>query len=85
LDGNWITKERTAGSCVPAAKNATNANGNIVCFVGCGAQPRGGLNAVANIFDLEQIVLFGRGHTNQDRIAQQAKARGTTARGCSSG
>ena len=85
LDGNWITEVRTAGLSALAAKYMANPSAKTIGFVGCGAQARSHLNAFADVFDLEHMVYFGRGQANQDRLAEQAKARGMTATACSSG
>lgn len=85
LDGNWITEVRTAGLSALAAKYMANPHAKTIGFVGCGAQARSHLDAFADLFDLEHMVYFGRGQANQDRLAEQAKARGLTATVCSSG
>ncbi|MGB5560445.1 MAG: ornithine cyclodeaminase family protein [Paracoccaceae bacterium] len=85
LDGNWITEVRTAGLSALAAKYMANPNAKTIGFVGCGAQARSHLDAFADIFDLEHMVYFGRGQANQDRLADQAKARGISSTACSSG
>ena len=85
LDGNWITEVRTAALSALTAKYMANPNATTIGFVGCGAQARSHLDAFADLFALEHMVYFGRGQANQDRLAEQAKARGLTATACSSG
>lgn len=84
LDGNWITEVRTAALSALAAKYLTNPNAKTIGFVGCGAQARSHFDAFADLFNLEHMVYFGRGQANQDRLAEQAKARGVTETACSS-
>ncbi|WP_050605425.1 ornithine cyclodeaminase family protein [Ruegeria sp. 6PALISEP08] len=85
LDGNWITEVRTAGLSAMAAKYMANSDAKTIGFVGCGAQARSHLDAFADIFDLEHMCYFGRGQANQDRLAEQAKARGIPSTACASG
>lgn len=85
LDGNWITEVRAAGFSALAAKYMATPHARTIGFVGRGAQTRGHLDAFADLFVLEHMVYFERGQASQDRLAEQAKARGMTASECSSG
>ncbi len=85
LDGNWITAVRTAGLSATAAKYMANADSAVMGFVGCGVQAQSHLDAFAEMFPLKHVKYFGRGQTNQDKLAQRAGALGLTSEACTSG
>lgn len=85
LDGNWITEVRTAGLSALAATYLANPDAKTIGFVGCGAQARSHLDAFGDLFNLENMIYFGRGQANQDRLAALAESRGMTTQACTSG
>ena len=82
VDGNWVTERRTAGLSVVAAKRLARADLASVAFIGCGVQARGHLEALGDLFPLQEIRAFGRGSTNRDALCQLARSRGMTAVPC---
>jgi ornithine cyclodeaminase/alanine dehydrogenase len=74
LDGNWITAVRTAGLSSVAATRLANPDSRSVGLIGCGVQARSHLKAFAELFPLEQVLLFGRGGANMELTTQTAKA-----------
>ena len=53
-----------------------------MAFIGCGVQARGHLEALGDLFPLQEIRAFGRGSTNRDALCQLARSRGMTAVPC---
>ncbi len=78
MQAGWITKVRTAGlSCVAALRMAPPQS-RVLGLVGAGKQARGHLVALADLFPLEQVRIFGRGQANIDRLARLASELGLT-------
>jgi ornithine cyclodeaminase/alanine dehydrogenase-like protein (mu-crystallin family) len=85
LDGNWITAVRTAGLSATAAKHMARPDASVIGFAGCGVQARSHLQAFAEIFDLEQVKIFGRGQANKDALRAMAEGMGLSVEGCAEG
>ena len=85
MDGNWITAVRTAALSATAARRMAGSEAATIGFVGCGVQARSHLNSFADIFPLKHAIYFGRGQTNQDKLALEAQQRGLTSAPCESG
>jgi ornithine cyclodeaminase/alanine dehydrogenase len=79
IDGNWVTEKRTAGLSAVAARRMARAESSVVAFIGCGVQARGHLEAMAELFPLQEIRAFGRGAANRDALCALARARGLRA------
>jgi ornithine cyclodeaminase/alanine dehydrogenase-like protein (mu-crystallin family) len=79
MDGNWITAVRTAGISAVAAKRLARADSSIAAFVGCGVQARSHLDALAALYPLKEVRLFGRGKPNRDALCRAAEALGCKA------
>ena len=79
LDGNWITAVRTAGVSAVAAKRLARPDSSVAAFIGCGVQARSHLDALAELFPLEEIRAFGRGSANRDALCRKAEALGCKA------
>lgn len=82
LDGNWVTAVRTAGLSLTAAKYLARATAATIGFVGCGVQARSHLALFKDIYPLKEVVYFGRGQANQDRLAGEATSMGLEAHAC---
>ncbi len=85
LDGNWITAVRTAGLSATAAKYMANPQAKTIGFVGCGVQAHSHLDAFHQLFPLEELLYFGRGQANQDRLAARAAQLGLSSKACKTG
>ncbi len=85
LDGNWITAVRTAALSATAAKRMAHPGSETIGFVGCGVQAQSHLNAFADIFPLKHVIYFGRGQSNQDKLAALASQRRLTSASCQTG
>jgi ornithine cyclodeaminase/alanine dehydrogenase-like protein (mu-crystallin family) len=79
LDGNWVTAIRTAGLSAVAAKRLAKPKASIAAFIGCGVQAHSHLQALAELFPLQEIRAFGRGSANRDAFCQRAEAMGLVA------
>ena len=84
VDGNWVTAKRTAGLSAVAAKRLARRDSSSAAFIGCGVQARGHLDALADLFPLQDIRAFGRGAGNRDALCRMAESRGITAIACDS-
>jgi len=85
LDGNWITAVRTAGLSTVAAKYMAKPDSSVVAFIGSGVQARSHLEAFDDMYQLEEVKIFGRGQENIDRLCQTANELGKSAVVCASG
>ncbi len=79
VDGNWVTAVRTAGLSAVAAKRLANPEASIAAFIGCGVQAHSHLQALAELFPLQEIRAFSRGTTSQNKLCQSAEAIGLVA------
>ena len=59
MDGRWITKLRTAAAAAVAAHALARTNSAVVGLVGCGAQADAQLLALAELFRLQQVNVWG--------------------------
>ena len=85
LDVGWITRVRTAGLSTVAAKRLARPDSSIIAFVGCGAQAHAHLQAIGDMFPVQEVRAFGRGSTNRDALCEAARSRGYTAMASASG
>ena len=85
LDVGWITRVRTAGLSVVAAKRLARPDSSIIAFIGCGAQARTHLQAIGDMFPIREIRAFGRGSKNRDALCAAARSRGYAAVASASG
>lgn len=79
LDGNWVTAVRTAGLSAVAAKRLARPDASIAAFIGCGVQAHSHLQALAELFPLQQVRAFGRGTAGRDAFCQSAEKMGLPA------
>ncbi|MEM1163004.1 MAG: ornithine cyclodeaminase family protein [Pseudomonadota bacterium] len=79
MGAKWITRVRTAGLSVVAARRLANPASTVLTFIGCGAQARGHLAAFAEAFPLTEIRMLGRGQPNIDRLRALAESLGLQA------
>ena len=70
LDVGWITRVRTAGLSVVAAKRLARPDSSIIAFIGCGAQARAHLQAIGDMFPVQEIRAFGRGSKKLGRVVR---------------
>lgn len=82
MGAKWITRVRTAGLSVVAARRLANPVSAVVTCVGCGVQARGHLQAFAEIFPLTEMRALGRGQQNIDRLCEMAEGLGLQSRQC---
>jgi|SRR3954447_342791 ornithine cyclodeaminase/alanine dehydrogenase-like protein (mu-crystallin family) len=82
VDGNWVTVKRTAGLSAVAAKRLARSESSSAAFIGCGAQARGHLDVLGDLFPLREIRAFGRGSSNRDALCRMAASRGMSAVPC---
>ena len=85
LDVGWITRIRTAGLSVVAAKRLARPDSSIIAFIGCGAQAHAHLQAMGDTFPVREVRAFGRGSKNRDALCAAARSRGYTAVASASG
>lgn len=79
LDGNWVTAIRTAGLSAVAAKRLAKPEASTAAFIGCGVQAHSHLDALVELFPLQEIRVFGRGIINRDKFCQYVKTKGLLA------
>lgn len=82
MGAKWITKVRTAGLSVVAARRLADPASKVVAFIGCGVQARGHLEAFVEVFPLAEIRALGRGKENIDRLCVKAEGLGLKTRQC---
>ncbi|MYJ52065.1 MAG: ornithine cyclodeaminase family protein [Gammaproteobacteria bacterium] len=75
LDGNWITAIRTAGACAVVARRLARQDSRTVAFIGAGVQARSHLRLFADMFPLEQVIVYGRGKPNRTALCRDAESR----------
>ena len=85
LDGNWITAVRTAGLSAVAAKYMANKKSAVAAFIGCGVEAKSHLRAIADMFPLQRVKVFGRGRPNIDGLCRLADELGLSSEICNSG
>jgi ornithine cyclodeaminase/alanine dehydrogenase len=85
MDGNWITAVRTAGLSAVAAKYLARPESSVAAFIGTGVQARSHLQALADLYPLEEVRIFGRGRENIDRLSELATTLGKSPVVCASG
>lgn len=76
IDGNWVTAVRTAGLSAVAAKRLARPDASIAAFIGCGVQALSHLRALAEIFQLKRINVFGRGAASRNVFCRSANEMG---------
>jgi len=76
LDANWITAWRTPALSLVAARRMANPAAKRITFLGCGVQARAHLKTFAAAFPLGEVIAFGRGQENIERLCSTAKALG---------
>ncbi len=84
IDGNWITGIRTAGLSAVAATRLARPDSSSIAFVGCGVQARSHLRAMADLFPIQEVRAFGRGHKSRDSLCQLALEMGLESIQCES-
>ncbi len=85
MDANWITAVRTAGLSAVAAKHMAGKSSSIAAFIGCGVQAKSHLKAFCDMYELEEIRVFGRGTATIDSFCQYADSLNIGATVFSSG
>ena len=85
FDVGWITRVRTAGLSVVAAKRLARPDSSVIAFIGCGVQARAHLQAIGDMFPIREIRAFGRGSKNRDALCEAARERGYSAVASASG
>jgi len=76
LDGNWITAVRTAALSLVAARRMSRPDALDIGFIGSGLQARSHLSAMAELFPLAEVRMFGRGQANIDALCAQSAELG---------
>lgn len=76
LDGDWITRARTAALSVTAASVLASAEARRLGIVGCGRQGLAHLEAFAAAWPIEEVTLHSRGAAGVQRLAERAGALG---------
>lgn len=79
MQAGWVTEARTAGLSAIAARRLADPASRIAAFIGCGAQARAHLAALAEVFPLREIRVAGRGRDNVARLCAEAAGRGISA------
>lgn len=82
MGAKWITRVRTAGLSVVAARRLANPASAVLTCIGCGVQARGHLEAFAEVFPLAEVRALGRGQENIDKLCAMAKGLGLKAHQC---
>jgi len=79
IGANWVTAVRTAGISAVMAKRLANPEARSIAFVGTGVQAHSHLDAFCELYDLQEVRVFGRGRANIDKLCQSARAKGLAA------
>ena len=79
IDGNWVTAVRTAGLSAVAAKRLARPDASVAAFIGCGVQAHSHLQALAALFPLKRIHVFGRGTGSRDAFCRSVEKMGLMA------
>ena len=80
MGANWITAHRTAALSAVAARRLADPASEVVAFVGCGVQARSHLRAFREMFPLKEVVAFGRGTANVEKLGAYAGELGLSFR-----
>lgn len=75
MDGGWITEVRTAALTLVAARRLARDDAAVVGFVGCGAQARSHLDALAAAFPLREVRAYSRSPESSASLARLARRR----------
>ena len=73
LDGLLITKVRTAAAAAVAAQTLARPQSRIVGLVGCGAQADAQLLALAQVFRLSRVAVWGYAAGEADRFCRRMR------------
>ncbi len=84
IDGNWITAVRTAGLSAAAAVRLARADASVAAFIGCGAQARSHLQALAELFPIKQVCAFARNAASRNAFCDFTETLGLLAMNCTS-
>ena len=82
MDAELITALRTAGLSALAALSLADPETKVMSFVGAGVQARAHLDLFCDLFDLQEILISGRGQANMDALGDLAREKGLCARIC---
>jgi ornithine cyclodeaminase/alanine dehydrogenase-like protein (mu-crystallin family) len=75
MDCTWITAQRTGAATAVAAKRLARPQSRTLGILGCGAQGRSNLEALAAVFRLEEVKAFDIDPAAAGRFAREAAAR----------
>ncbi|MDX1431038.1 MAG: ornithine cyclodeaminase family protein [Gammaproteobacteria bacterium] len=73
MDGGWITEVRTAALTLVAARRLARDDAAVAGFVGCGAQARSHLEALAGAYPLRAVRACSRSQASAARLAGLAR------------
>jgi len=75
MDCTWITAKRTGAATSVAAKYLAKRNSETLAIIGCGVQGRSNLEALLEVFDLEEVRAYDINDENLRRYVNEMKTR----------
>lgn len=75
MDCIWITAKRTGAATAVAAKYLARTNSSTVGILGCGVQGRSNLEALACVFNIDEVKAFDINSENAERYRQEMEAQ----------
>ena len=82
LDNGFITDRRTGAAGGVAARHLAREDAHVVAVIGCGAQPRHQLEALALVRSYDEVRLFGRNAERARACAAALERQAVLPRGC---
>ncbi|WP_137699355.1 ornithine cyclodeaminase family protein [Marimonas lutisalis] len=80
IDGPWLTARRTAALSATAARYLAPPRARVLAMLGAGVQAHSHLQALAELFPLQELRILGRGQPGIDRLAAAARGLGLAPR-----
>jgi ornithine cyclodeaminase/alanine dehydrogenase len=75
MDATWITAKRTGAATAVAAKHLAKRDSSILGILGCGVQGRTNLEALNEVFDLNEIRAYDISRENLQRYREEMTSK----------
>jgi ornithine cyclodeaminase/alanine dehydrogenase len=75
MDAAWITAKRTGAATAVAAKHLARSDSSVFAILGCGAQGRTNLEALNEMFDLNEVRAYDISQENLQRYREEMTAK----------
>jgi len=75
MDATWVTAKRTGAATAVAAKYLARKDSKVFGIIGCGVQGRSNLEAIINVYDIEQVRAYDISKTNLENYVKEMKEK----------